>query len=380
MNALLIVFATAVSLNCSGESNAATTAGMTGGSTRMDAPECEDTEIRLAALSALQNLKSDKFIPTLKKLYERRDSCSTVMRRRALQYLQGFETEDGDNHQAELQPIVIAAATGDPDSEVRTGAINLLMQDTSEAAATALGKALVAATDQEVQQNALQAIANRREPGIRKSIRDFAILPSVSEEMRGQAIQILSNVYEPEPPQNDRHMERYTAQKAAAKTSMKESAGFLREIYAKLETEALKQQVIAAVSQYGGAENMTWVAGLITGTDQLETRRSALTYAVGANYGYGQVEGGKEPTGPLGVQRATPAELVAAYDKIKERSLKQELVGFFGGSKDDAAFKKLVAVAKTDKDSQIRQYAIQALSGSPHSGAKEALSELVTEE
>jgi hypothetical protein len=362
MNAVLLVFATFASLNCGGDSSAAT-------ANPGRAIECEDTEIRLAALQALHQIQSDKFVPTLKKLYERRDSCSTVLRRRALEFLSPEEFN------SDIQSIVISAATTDPDPDVRKGAIDILTRDTSAAATAALGKALASTEDQEVQQNALSAISMRTVTGARKHIRDFAMQTGVSEEMRGQAIGILGNVAEPEPPQNDRHMDRYNKAKAEAKTITTESAGYLREIYPKLETQQLKQQVLSTLAQFGGPENMSFIANLVGGDDQLETRQSALHLAIG-NEMYGAGHDGK---GPLGVTHAQVTELVAVYDRLKDRSLKQELVGYFGQRKDDPAFKKLVAIAKGDKDSAIRQAAIDALSSSPHPGSKEALADLVAQ-
>ena len=84
------------------------------------APRDDDDE-RVVALNALLQMDSDRALPLLKRVLERRDECSYVLRRKAVFLV---SQKGGD----EAADILMQTARNDPDRETREQAVFWLGQ------------------------------------------------------------------------------------------------------------------------------------------------------------------------------------------------------------------------------------------------------------
>jgi len=118
-------------------------------------PACrdEDSELRAAALNALLQMDSERALPILKQVIERRDPCSVELRRKAMFLV-------SQKRGADVENILLKSAREDPDREVRAQAIFWLSQVNTERAVTALDSILIGSSDRELQEKAIFGSAN----------------------------------------------------------------------------------------------------------------------------------------------------------------------------------------------------------------------------
>jgi hypothetical protein len=134
-------------------------------------------------------------------------------------------------------------------------------------------------------------------------------------------------------------------------------AEFLRGAYAKF-TEKERSAAITAVGNIGDRASVTWL--LTRASDPAEImalRRSALQRAARSG--------------------ARVNELVTLFDAIPERELRGIVIDALAEDGSRAAFDKLMTVARSDADAQVRRRAITKLTESGDPRAKELLRELV---
>jgi hypothetical protein len=354
---------------------------------------CQDIEVKLTALNALKQMDSTKILPTLQKLFARRDECSTPLRRRAMDYNLIPRDLSG-----ETLDLVISIATTDPDVSVRSSAIQLLSNDSSDKAVQGLYKALTAFEDQRTQSAALNALTTNPTPSARKMLKTYIEAESTPEELKGQALQSLTSAYSyhwayaqsrgrGDGIGYDRFGRPYAinekADSAAREARMKETGQYLREVFPKLPSEALKRNVIGSVSSYGGVENAQWLLKVaMDAKEPIEIRRLAIQSVARipavrpkandrnafVGYPYGM---------PAGALAIGIDELVKAYDKFEDRQLKNTLVDILVNRTEEAAFEKLASIAKNDKDTQVRQTVIRHLSNSKDPRAAKALGDVI---
>ena len=104
--------------------------------------ECAEGEndVRIAALNALMNSNSERALPILKRVLERRDPCSVEMRKTALFVI---SQHGGDETAAILMDVV----ANDPDADMRGSAVFWLSQNPSPETVTLLDSLLRYSTD-----------------------------------------------------------------------------------------------------------------------------------------------------------------------------------------------------------------------------------------
>ena len=73
---------------------------------------CEDMEVQIAALDALQQMDADRVLPLLRKVLARRDPCSTPLRKNALFIL-------AQKSGADREKLLLEVAKTDPSTSVR---------------------------------------------------------------------------------------------------------------------------------------------------------------------------------------------------------------------------------------------------------------------
>jgi HEAT repeat protein len=256
---------------------------------------CEDMEVRIAALDALQQMDSERVLPLLRRVLARRDECSAPLRKNALFIL----AQKGG---PERDKMLLEIAKADGSTSVRNDAVFYLGQARSQAAVDALEDILINGDQNAVRNNALFALAQMRTDRTRKILQDFAFRDGAPNNLRKDAL--------------------------------------------------------FHIAQQSSPETNKWLASVIANTRApLELRKDAVFH--------------------LAQQKAEASEdLAAVYDGSLPLEVKKDLLFHIAQRKDDASMTKLIAIAKTDPNRQLRKDALFYLGQSRDPRALKAIEEI----
>ncbi len=297
-------------------------------------PRCseDDDDERVVALNALLQMDADAAMPILKKVLERRDPCSYVLRRKAVFLV----SQKGGEEAAD---ILMQTAKNDPDQETREQAVFWLGQVRSERAVPLLEDLLKNSKDKETKDKALFALSQQSSPKAGQILRDFAERESEDEELREQAI-------------------FWLGQKRS-----EENASYLKGLYGRMKKDALKEKIIFSLSQQRGFGNAEWIMNIaLDPKENIEMRKQALFWA-GQNGG------------------ASTESFASLYNKMTDSEMKEQLIFVLSQrSRDGKALEKLMDIAKNDKDKELRSKAVFWLGQSRDPRAAKFLEDLISKE
>ena len=129
---------------------------------------CDDMEMQIAALDAVQRMDAERVVPLLKRVLARRETCSVPLRKNALFVL-------GQRQGSDREKILLDVAKTDPDAGVKQDAVFYLQQAKSDAAVEALEDLLLHSDERGVRSNALFALSQNRSERSQKVLRTFAL-------------------------------------------------------------------------------------------------------------------------------------------------------------------------------------------------------------
>ena len=293
--------------------------------------ESDDDE-RIVALNALLQMDSDRAMPILRKVLERRDACSYVLRRKAVFLVSQKGGEEASD-------ILMQTAKNDPDQETREQAVFWLGQVRSDRAVPLLEDLLKNSTDRGIKDKALFALSQQSAPRAGQVLRDFAERDSEDEELREQAI-------------------FWLGQKRS-----EDNATYLKTLYGRVKKDALKDKIIFSLSQMRGFGNAEWIMNIaLDSKESIDMRKQALFWA--------------------GQNNGAPTESFAQlYDKMTDSEIKEQLIFVLSQrSRDGKALEKLMDIAKTDKDKELRSKAVFWLGQSRDPRAAKFLEDLIAKE
>jgi HEAT repeat protein len=289
----------------------------------------EDEDDRVEALNALLQMRSEQALPLLKRVLARRDACSEVLRRKAVFLV---SQKRGD----EAADILIETAKNDPDRETREQAVNWLGQVNAEKAVTLLEQLLKTSTDEEMQDKALFALSQTRDPRGQQILRDYASREDAPGDPREKAIFWLGQ----------RHAE--------------DNALFLKQLFGKTKNEDIQQKILFSLSQTRGFGNDQWILDqAVNPKNSMEVRKQALFW--------GGQKGGVDV-----------AKLAALYDRGGEMEFREQVIFVLSQRhRSPEALDKLIQIAKSEKNKDLRQKAIFWLGQSSDPRAIKALQEII---
>ena len=292
----------------------------------------DDDDERIAALNALMQMDSERAMPILKRVLERRDRCSYVLRRKAVWLV----SQKGGEEAAD---ILMQTAKNDPDQETREQAVFWLGQVRSERAVPLLEDLLKNSKDKETKDKALFALSQQSSPKAGQILRDFAERESEDAELREQAI-------------------FWLGQKRS-----EENASYLKGLYSRVKADPLKEKIIFSLSQQRGFGNPEWIMNIaLDSKESIEMRKQALFWA-GQNGG------------------ASTESFANLYDKMTDPEIKDQLIFVLSQrSRDGKALEKLMDIAKSDKDKEMRSKAVFWLGQSRDPRAAKFLEDLISKE
>jgi HEAT repeat protein len=284
---------------------------------RSESCDKEELAVRIEALNALGQMDPEAAGPLLRRVVARRDTCSAGLRRRAV-FLLGRRGE-------EAAATLTDVARNDPDLDVRSEAISWLSRMPGDQTIATLEE-LARSSEGRVQRAAIRALVRHESPRARQALRTLVESQDVSESVRAEAISALGD------------RERTTDDDAA----------WLRGVYARLESDRLKERVVSAIARLGGPENEAWVMALVRNANEPIRLRSEALSRLAA--------GSRRDSVGVGV-----AVLVRMYDAVEERELRERLIQIFGRRTDPQATDKLLEIARSGTDPRLRRSAIATL-------------------
>ena len=288
----------------------------------------EDLMVRIEALNALSQMDANAAMPILRRVLERREDCLVELRRRAVFML----ARRGD---ADATSALISAAKNDPSPVVRAEALSYLPRMPGDAGLAALEDVLRTSDDERIQRAAVRALMSSDNPAARTSLRGLLERHDASETLRLQVL---------EAYQKDR--------------STPDDATYLRSLYRNSDSERMKMAIIGAIARMGGKENQDWLTGIVRNTSESSQIRSAA------------------------LQRLSRSDLPVVdigrlYDASDSRSMREQLMSALASRKEPEATDKLIEIARTSTDLDMRRMAINYLSRKNDPRATKLLMELI---
>lgn len=299
-----------------------TTASQPGG-----ACDREDLSVRVEALKSLGQTDPESTTPILARLLARRDDCSAGLRRAAL-YMLGRRTDPA------AMNLVIGTARNDPDPRVRGEALRFLAAMPGDQPIATIEEIARTPGNDELQRSAIAALGRSESPRARQSLRSIVERSDLSEDLRISALSSIDTEHAPD------------------------NAAYIRAAYPRLETPRLKGAAIRAVSRAGGSDNDQWLLSVVRNQNEPpEVRALALRYA-------------GRSTIPI-------ADLAKMYDVAGDRPLRQMLISLYAQRPEPEATDKLLDIARTGTDPDLRRYSISALQRKNDPRTKKLLVEII---
>lgn len=272
----------------------------------------DDSDIRTAAMNALLQMGAEQAMPIIKQVLEKRDACSVALRSKAVFMLSQKQT-------SETEALLMDVVRNDPSHEVREQAVFWLGQVHSERAQAALMSIASSAADVSMREKAIFALGQQGMGSGQAFVRKLAESADTPESLREQAIFQLGQ-------------RRST-----------ENAEFLRGLFLKLgkgdTNEDMRKKVLFSLSQMRGFGNDRWLLGIALDQSQGEDVRKHALWTAG--------------------QAGIPgSELIALYDRLTDAPLKEQLIWVLSDSRDPAATDKLIEIAKSDRNQEMRKKAL----------------------
>lgn len=289
----------------------------------------EENDDRVAALNALLQMRSDDAMPLLKQVLARRDACSETLRRKAVFLVSQKRSTDAAD-------ILMDAAQNDPDAETREQAVFWLSQVNSDRATTLLEQILKTSKDETIQDKAIFALSQGKDPKRSTILRDYAAREEAPEHLREQAVFWLGQ------------------------SRSEENGKFLRDLYGRVQNGDLKEKILFSLSQQRSDVNDQFLLDqAVNPANTIDVRKQALFWA-GQN------------------KSVDVARMAALYDKGGDQEFREQVIFVLSQrSRDSAAIDKLIDIAKTEKNRELREKAIFWLGQSRDPKALKALADIV---
>ncbi len=352
----------------------------------------EEMEVRAEALNALVRQDEAGAGTILNRVLAQHDECAVTLRRRAVYHL-------GRRSESDVSTRLLQVARTDPDRTVRADAIAILGRVPGDQTIRHLEQLFASNTDERTRSAVFAALRNHDSPESNRLLRRYIGDTSLSDAMRASAISTLMGggtmiyapsgqfelalraqeealansvertlvggreavIYRAPTPVTPatpvtpltpapRGIGGVTSGGAVAYASVssrreptEEDAAFLRGIYPRETSRAVKDAIITGLARMGGEANERWLMGVARdNNEETRYRSSALSRMRSAAF-------------PV-------ADLASLYDAVSDRSLRASIINTLGSREEDAATDKLFAIARAGTDPALRRQAITALS------------------
>ena len=279
----------------------------------------EDLAVRIEALSALSQMDAEAALPVLRRVLARRDPCSASLRRRAL-YILGRRTEQPGTASSTAE-LLLDVARNDPVADARAEAAAWIGKLPGDASINALEELLRTSEDERTQRAAVRALSSSEHPRSRQALRAIIERADAPERLRLEAIAT------------------FDRDKATP-----EDAAYLRTLYPRLTNAKLRERALAAIARVPGAESQQFLVAVARNPEESVSLRSTAISRL------------------MRMEGARAADVTRLYDQTDDRRLREQLIAAYARGEAPEYTDKLLDIARTGTDPQLRRAAINHLS------------------
>jgi HEAT repeat protein len=211
--------------------------------------------------------------------------------------------------------LLARSAKTDPDYETQAAAVDALSRVNTDAAFAAMEDLLRTATDERVQAAAARVMAKSDNPRAQATVRALAERKDVAERLRMYAINSM-------------------ASNGATTTD------YWKSLYGKVESDDLRRAIVNAVNRTSD-EGMAFLLAIARDTSESASVRDLAISRIRQN--------------------APIADLYRLFESAGSRSMRQSIVGGLAARREPEATDRLIDIAKSGTDPEVRATAIRYL-------------------
>jgi HEAT repeat protein len=272
----------------------------------------EEMQIKAEAMGAVSQMDPAAGLPIIKRVLEKKDECSTELRRRAVSLL-------GRRGDAEAGTLLASAAKSDPSTDVRVEAIGWLPKVQGDAGVNMLEELLRTDQEERIQRAVVRTLNSSDNSRARASMRALIDRKDASTNLRVEAIGAYN-----------------------ADRSTPDDAAYLRALYGRADNDRVKDAIINAVARIGGVENDQWVLNLARNANEpSQFRATAISRLMRSNI--------------------SVADLIKLYDASDTYDVRTRIVSVLENRREQEAADKLFDIARNSTVIQVRMQAVNAL-------------------
>jgi HEAT repeat protein len=268
-----------------------------------------DDEMRMAALQGLMSMNATDALPILKQVLAQRDPCRVGLRKQAVYLLAQRRGDD-------VVGSLLEVARNDPNNEVQSDAVYWLSTTRSDRATAALDSILFQSRNTDLRNKAVYALSQVGTERASQALRRAAQDEKLPEDVRGQATYWLGN----------------------ARLADLE---FFRALYKSTRSSNVHGQIIQAVVGLRTPEATQWLIDMAKDkTLDSESRKNAIYWA--------------------GQQRSVDMDqLNTIYEQARgDNDVQTQVLYVYSQRKESTAVDKLMAIAKSDQNIEMRKQAL----------------------
>jgi HEAT repeat protein len=268
-----------------------------------------DDEMRMAALDGLMSMNSADAIPILESVLKQKDPCKVELRKKAVFMI-------AQKRGSSVVPTLLDVARSDPSTDVRGDAIFWLGSSQAEAAIPALDSIIFQSKDDEVRKKAIFALSQQRRDLARQALQRAAQDEKLPEEVRGDAI-------------------FWLGQNGIADLE------FFKTLFKSTKSTELRSKILNGVATGRSPGASAWLLDIARDkTFDIETRKNAVFWA------------SQRREMDLNV-------LNTLYDQSKgEDEMQEHILFIYSQRREPAATDKLMAIARSDPNTEMRKKAL----------------------
>ncbi|MEX2178540.1 MAG: HEAT repeat domain-containing protein [Gemmatimonadaceae bacterium] len=266
----------------------------------------------------------------------RNQNAARATRSSAISWL-GRSFDERPRAVRDMVPVLVTIASNDDDNQsVREQALRTLARLEHGAGTAALLELARDAQRGWLAQQAITSLTTSGDPRARAHLRDVVRAAALQDMALAAAIRGLGGEH-----------------------ASGEDIKLLRDTYGKFDGDKSRENAVAAIATFGGAENVRWLLALARNPDQpTATRRRAIQHAY---------RGG------------TPIpEIIKIYDETTDTQVKEAVMAVLVESGEKAAVDKLMQIARSDDSAARRRRAISLLGRSSDERVREFLASIAT--
>jgi HEAT repeat protein len=290
-----------------------------------------EAEIKAMALHSLIMADPEKAIPYLSKVLQNRTPETAELRGQAV-FILGQQESD------ETLDLMLDVVRNDPDPEVKAHAAFWLSQVDDPRAIDATIEILNDPTvDEDLKGQAVFALGQTDDPRAGQILRDYASRSDVDPEVRAMAVHGL------------------------AQRPSQENAALLKQLFDDVDDPEVRGQILFALSQMPDAVDGDWLLAIFSDPSEDPEIRELALFMAG--------QSGNVDARVLGQM----------YDDTDDTEMKGIILFTLTRVDSDAAFEKMLDIARNEEDPELREQAVFWIGQSGDPRAQDVLLEILNQ-